>query len=95
MIKKNAVLKSETNRDNSAMKSRDEAMGISEASVDVEILSLSQNGLNPFSERTPIDLSIPENVHTASVFFYDMSGKQVGKRTVTERTKTSLSRIKL
>jgi len=79
----NALLKSELAGEIPSVKSRDEATGIDAS--DADILSLSQNDPNPFSERTTINLTVPENVYTAAVFFYDMSGKQIDKRIITER----------
>ena len=87
--KENSVLKSELSGNDPAVKSRDEVTNIE--SVDIDILSLSQNDPNPFSERTTISLTVPENVNTAAVFFYDMSGKQIDKRIITERGNTQIS----
>ena len=87
--KENSVLKSELSGNDPAVKSRDEATDIETSYID--ILSLSQNDPNPFSERTTISLTVPENINTAAVFFYDMSGKQIDKRMITERGKTQIS----
>lgn len=58
---------------------------------DADILAMSQNVPNPFTESTEIQLNIPQSVKTAAVFFYDMTGKQVDKRIITERGATTLS----
>ena len=85
----NANLRSELSGDEISVKSRDGANDIENTETD--ILSLSQNDPNPFSERTTISLNIPESVTTAAVFFYDMSGKQIAKRVITERGQSQLS----
>jgi len=87
--KDNKALRAELSENYSEIKSRDGASDIEP--VDINILSLSQNDPNPFSERTTITLNIPEDITTAAVFFYDMSGKQIDKRMITEREKTQIS----
>ena len=88
--KENALLKSELDGDESNAKSRGESTDINDID-NTDVLSLSQNDPNPFSERTTISLNIPEGITTAAVFFYDMSGKQIDKRMITERGKTQIS----
>lgn len=51
----------------------------------MDVVSLAQNVPNPFSERTTIDVTIPETVRTASLFIYDMNGKQVKQINISER----------
>lgn len=50
-----------------------------------QVISLSQNIPNPFGEKTTIDMNIPETVKTASLFIYDMNGKQVKRIDIAER----------
>lgn len=52
---------------------------------DEAILSLSQNNPNPFSTSTSIEVSMPEQIKTAVLFIYDMSGKQIKRIDITER----------
>lgn len=85
----NESLKSALGGDDISVKSRDAMTGIDTS--ETEVLSLSQNDPNPFSERTTISLTVPEGVSTAAVFFYDMSGKQIAKRVITERGRSQLS----
>jgi len=85
----NSNLRAELSGDETSVKSRDGANDIENTETD--ILSISQNDPNPFSERTAISLNIPESVTTAAVFFYDMSGKQIDKRIITERGNTQIS----
>lgn len=66
------------------------ATGI-DALDDTEVLSLAQNKPNPFSERTTIEVTIPESTTNAALFIYDMNGKQVKQINITERGKTNVS----
>lgn len=59
--------------------------------ADEAILSLSQNNPNPFSEQTSIEVSVPESVHAASLYIYDMSGKQIKRIDIMERGITRIS----
>jgi len=87
--KDNKTLRAELSENNSEIKSRNEVSDIE--SVNIDILSISQNDPNPFSDRTTITLNIPEGITTVAVFFYDMSGKQIDKRIITERGQSQLS----
>ena len=58
---------------------------------DVDMVRMDQNKPNPFSESTVISLNIPEKTQTASIFIYDMSGKQVQNLPVTERGETDIT----
>lgn len=60
---------------------------------EMEMLSVSQNRPNPFTDKTTIDLSIPESVSKASLFIYDMNGKQVDRIDIADRGTTSVSII--
>ena len=53
--------------------------------------AMGQNVPNPFSERTEIAITLPENVKKAMLYIYDMTGKQVGQHEVTGRGKTSMT----
>ena len=59
--------------------------------ADEAILSLSQNNPNPFSEQTSIEVSVPESVHAASLYIYDMSGKQIKRIDIMERGVTRIN----
>lgn len=52
---------------------------------DEAILSLSQNNPNPFSTSTSIEVSVPEQIKTAVLFIYDMSGKQIKRIDIINR----------
>ena len=47
--------------------------------------SLQQNVPNPSSEETWIDFSIPKNVNQASIYIYDLQGRQVKRIDLSER----------
>lgn len=52
---------------------------------DLTEVALLQNSPNPFKVDTDIRMEIPTNVHSAVLFIYDMNGKQVEKRIITDR----------
>ena len=79
------------NTTDKANKAKAEVKATSIASAPDEVLALAQNKPNPFSETTEIALTIPADVQTAAVFFYDMTGKQVAKQVITERGSTSIT----
>ena len=72
-------------------KAKAEATGIKESVSDIDIVRMDQNKPNPFSESTVISLNIPEKTQTASIFIYDMSGKQVQSLPVSERGETNIT----
>lgn len=71
-------------------KERGNATDINEVD-ETEVLSLSQNRPNPFSENTTIEVTVPESTRTAAIFIYDMSGKQEKQISISERGKVSVS----
>ena len=71
-------------------KARGNATDINEVD-ETEVLSLSQNRPNPFSESTTIEVTVPESTRTAAIFIYDMSGKQEKQISISERGKVSVS----
>ncbi len=68
-----------------------EATGIEETVSDIDIVRMDQNKPNPFSESTVIALNIPAETQTATIFIYDMSGKQVQSLPVSERGETDIT----
>ncbi len=78
-------------KDGTARKTRSSETATNAEAEEADILAMSQNVPNPFTESTEIQLNIPQSVKTAAVFFYDMTGKQVDKRIITERGATTLS----
>ena len=68
-----------------------DATAIEENVADVDMVRMDQNKPNPFSESTVITLNIPSNAQVASIFIYDMSGKQVQSLPVSERGETNIT----
>jgi trimeric autotransporter adhesin len=54
------------------------------AALEDEVI-LFQNRPNPFTTDTEIQMSIPKRVKNAELVIYDLSGKQLGKATITAR----------
>lgn len=72
-------------------KAKTETTAIEDNVSDVDMVRMDQNKPNPFSESTVISLNIPEQMQKASIFIYDMSGKQVQNISVTERGETNIT----
>ena len=56
-----------------------------------EVASMSQNVPNPFSEKTDIAIYLPETVQTATLYIYDLSGKQLEQHPITGRGNTVMT----
>lgn len=72
-------------------KAKGETTAIEDNVSDVDMVRMDQNKPNPFSESTVITLNIPEQTQKASIFIYDMSGKQVQNIAVSERGETNIT----
>lgn len=72
-------------------KAKTETTGIKESVSDIDIVRMDQNKPNPFSESTVISLNIPRETQSATIFIYDMSGKQVLNLPVSERGETNIT----
>ena len=72
-------------------KNKNEITSIEEMTAEVDMVRMDQNKPNPFSESTVITLNIPKDTKTATIFIYDLSGKQVKSISVTERGKTDIT----
>ncbi len=57
----------------------------------MDVVSMSQNKPNPFSESSVIELNIPQATQQAAIYICDLSGKQIKNITVTERGKTNIT----
>ena len=75
----------------SPKKAKAQPTAIEESVADVDMVRMDQNKPNPFSESTVITLNISSSAQSASIFIYDMSGKQVQNIPVTERSETNIS----
>ena len=77
--------------DGDVKKVKSQATNTDEMAENVTMLSLAQNKPNPFGTSTTIEVSIPEDVQTAFIYVYDLTGKKLqqvdiparGKQTVT------------
>ena len=72
-------------------KTKVETTSIEETSSEVDMVRMDQNKPNPFSESTVITLNIPKDTKSATIFIYDLSGKQVKSFSVSERGKTDIT----
>ncbi len=53
--------------------------------------SMDQNVPNPFTEKTDIAIFLPESVQTATLYIYDLSGKQIEQHPVEGRGETVMT----
>jgi len=53
--------------------------------------SMDQNVPNPFTEKTDIAIYLPESVREATLYIYDLSGKQLGQHPVDGRGETVMT----
>ena len=53
--------------------------------------AMSQNIPNPFTEKTDIAIYLPESVQTATLYIYDLSGKQIEQHPVEGRGNTVMT----
>lgn len=68
-----------------------ETTGLGETDAMVVSPALSQNNPNPFANATSIKMTIPQSAATALLCIYDMSGKQISQKTITDRGKVTYS----
>lgn len=68
-----------------------ESTSIEETTAEVDIVRMDQNTPNPFSESTVIKLNIPQDIKTAAIHIYDLSGNQMEKILVTTRGETDIT----
>ena len=75
----------------SSKKVKAQTTAIEETVEDIDQVRMDQNKPNPFSGSTVITLNIPESAKQASIFIYDLSGKQIQCLPVTERGETNIT----
>lgn len=66
---------------------------VNNTSPDPESSTLSQNAPNPFTEETTISYSLAEMVGSATLFIYDMSGKQLRSYNLHDRGDSQINII--
>lgn len=57
----------------------------------VETASMDQNIPNPFTDKTDISIYLPETVKSATLYIYDLSGKQLEQHAVEGRGETAMT----
>lgn len=75
----------------SSLAKKAKATSIESESESTDIVRMSQNKPNPFSESSVITLSIPEGTKSAAIYVYDLSGKQVKNIPVDKRGETDIT----
>lgn len=56
----------------------------------VGAIALYQNKPNPFNEQTTIDFFLPNDIQTANLYIYDLTGKQIKSINVVQRENGSI-----
>ena len=56
-----------------------------------DVPSMNQNIPNPFTEKTDIAIYLPETVQTATLYIYDLSGKQLEQHPIRGRGNTTMT----
>ena len=72
------------------MMAKNVAAGVDATAANVQILSLGQNKPNPFSTTTSVEVSVPEDVQSAFIYVYDLTGKKVQQADITARGKQTV-----
>ena len=81
----------EGKKDVAVQKARAKATSVESDGEGTDIVRMSQNRPNPFSESSVITLNIPQNTKSAAIYIYDLSGKQLKGITVNERGETNVT----
>lgn len=68
-----------------------ETTGLGDTDATVVSPALSQNNPNPFANATSIKMTIPQSAATALLCIYDMSGKQISQKTISDRGEVTYS----
>ena len=68
-----------------------QATGTDDIAAGLAVPALYQNTPNPFTADTQIRYSLPESVHQADLYVYDLQGKQVKHIVVSDRGLSSVT----
>ena len=77
--------------DGDVKKVKSQATNTDEMAENVTMLSLAQNKPNPFGTSTTIEVSIPEDVQTAFIYVYDLTGKKLQQIDIAARGKQAVT----
>ena len=77
--------------DGGVKKAKSQATNIDEMAENITLLSLGQNKPNPFGTSTTIEISIPEDVQTAFIYVYDLTGKKLQQIDIAARGKQAVT----
>lgn len=77
-------------RNMSARGDSNESAGLKSTEV-LKLASMDQNMPNPFTEKTDIAIYLPESVKSATLYIYDLSGKQLEQHPVMGRGETVMT----
>lgn len=67
------------------------ATNVDEMGENVTLLALGQNKPNPFGTSTSIEVSIPDDVKSAFIYVYDLTGKKLQQIDITARGKQTVT----
>ena len=81
----------ESGKSVTTQKNKAKATSIENKGKETDIVHMSQNSPNPFSESSVITLNIPQSTKNAIIYIYDLSGKQITSITVNERGETDVT----
>jgi hypothetical protein len=93
LIEEQARINSEQQKQiNELMNKTGGATGINQATgAAADGFALEQNIPNPFSQETVINYNLPQQVNSASLVVYDLSGKQIASFPITEKGASSIT----
>ena len=77
--------------DGGVKKVKSQATNSDEMAENITVLSLGQNKPNPFGTSTSIEVSIPEDVQSAFIYVYDLTGKKLQQMDVVARGRQTIS----
>ena len=67
------------------------ATNVDEMGENVIMLALGQNKPNPFGSSTSIEVSIPDDVQSAFIYVYDLTGKKLQQVDIVSRGKQAIT----
>ena len=72
------------------MMAKQSVTAIEETTESMQVLSMGQNKPNPFSTATSVEVTIAEDVQSAFVYVYDLTGKKVQQVDINARGKQTI-----